>query len=177
MEDVSAPAREKLPQNRPALSVSQGRINNELTARKADFPFRDEHIFCRKIGHDLLIAAAMDKKGKPRLNDDIKSKSPAFGYYISKLFGSECSVAMGAIQHRLLGKKGADIHGDYGFWTGSFLNMERRITIRTILDFRIKLQHRLFREQYIRSDSGIQLADKAFEQFQRPESGIFFKSP
>jgi hypothetical protein len=139
MEDVSASVRKKLSQNWPALSVRQGKINDELTAQIADFPFRDEYILQRQFGHGLLIAAAMDKKCIPHLNDYIKSKSASFGYEVSKLFGSEGTVAMGTVRNRLLGKKGADVHGDYSFCIAGFLNIRRRITHRAFLDFRVKM--------------------------------------
>ena len=84
MENVSAPGRKKLSQNRPALSVRQGKINDELTAQIADFSFRDAYILRCQLGHDFLVVAAMDKKRKPHLNDDIKPKSASFGYETSK---------------------------------------------------------------------------------------------
>jgi len=145
MEDVSAPACEELSQTQPALSVCQGKINNELAAQKTDLPFRDEYILGCQLGHDLLIVSATNKKGKPYLDDDIEPESAAFGYEVSKLFGPEYSMAMGAIQYRFLGRKGADVHGYHGLCIG-FLNMECRITFRAFEDFRAKMQNRLFWE-------------------------------
>jgi hypothetical protein len=81
----------------------------------------------------------MDKKCIPHLNDYIKSKSASFGYEVSKLFGSEDTVAMGTVRNRLLGKKGADVHGDYSFCIAGFLNTRRRATHWAFLDFRVKM--------------------------------------
>ncbi|MCG8687384.1 MAG: hypothetical protein MI892_21080 [Desulfobacterales bacterium] len=113
MENVSAPSCEKLSKSWSALPVCQGKVNNELAAQKTDFPLRDEYILGCQLSLDLLVATAAKEKGQPDLNDDIKSKSTAFGYEFAELFRSKFSVLVRTIQHYFFSQKGADVHGNH----------------------------------------------------------------
>jgi hypothetical protein len=83
VENIATLSGHEIPEGHLTFSVYESKTKDELSAQITYFPFGNKDVLYGQLGDILLIIEAMSKKCQAYCLDDVKTKSPSFGYKAS----------------------------------------------------------------------------------------------